>query len=191
MIRLAYVLTGDQHAAEDLLQTALAKTTAHWRRIRDNPEAYVRRVMYHEQVGRWRSPRWGRERVLEAPPDHGEADRTSEVETRITLAKALRVLPARKRAVLVLRYYEDLPESEVAKIMGCPVGTVRSQTHQAVARLREHPRAVAAGTRMHAQGRTRAQHGREPADPRARGDRRLPGAGGVPGQGRRHCPGGQ
>ncbi|MCA2227804.1 SigE family RNA polymerase sigma factor [Nonomuraea aurantiaca] len=137
LIRLAYVLTNDQHAAEDLLQTALAKTATRWRRIRDNPEAYVRRVMYHEQVGRWRSPRWGRERVLEAPPDHGVADRTSEVETRITLAKALRVLPARKRAVLVLRYYEDLPESEVAKIMGCSVGTVRSQTHQAVARLRK------------------------------------------------------
>ncbi|WP_433515409.1 SigE family RNA polymerase sigma factor [Nonomuraea sp. CA-143628] len=137
LIRLAYVLTNDQHAAEDLLQTALAKTAAHWRRIRDNPEAYVRRVMYHEQVGRWRSPRWGRERVLEAPPDHGVADHTSEVETRITLAKALRVLPARKRAVLVLRYYEDLSESEVAKVMGCSVGTVRSQTHQAVARLRK------------------------------------------------------
>ncbi|SEF88809.1 RNA polymerase sigma-70 factor, sigma-E family [Nonomuraea solani] len=136
LIRLAYVLTNDQHAAEDLLQTALAKTAAHWRRIRENPEAYVRRVMYHEQVGRWRSPRWGRERVLQEPPDRGVADRTGEIETRVTLAEALRALPVRKRAVLVLRYYEDLPESEVAKIMGCSVGTVRSQTHEAVARLR-------------------------------------------------------
>ncbi|MGN9841061.1 SigE family RNA polymerase sigma factor [Nonomuraea sp. H19] len=137
LIRLAYVLTNDQHAAEDLLQTALAKTAGHWRRIRDNPEAYVRRVMYHEQVGRWRSPRWDRERVVQTPPDRAADDRTREVDTRITLAQALRVLPARKRAVLVLRYYEDLSESEVAKIMGCSVGTVRSQTHQAVARLRE------------------------------------------------------
>ncbi|AQZ67451.1 RNA polymerase ECF-subfamily sigma factor [[Actinomadura] parvosata subsp. kistnae] len=137
LIRLAYVLTNDQHAAEDLLQTALAKAAGHWRRIRGNPEAYMRRVMYHEQVGRWRSPRWGRERVLEALPDRGVEDRTSEVDTRVTLAEALRMLPARKRAVLVLRYYEDLSESEVAKIMGCSVGTVRSQTHQAVARLRE------------------------------------------------------
>ncbi|WP_431931978.1 SigE family RNA polymerase sigma factor [Nonomuraea jabiensis] len=137
LIRLAYVLTNDQHAAEDLLQTALAKTAGHWRRIRDNPEAYVRRVMYHEQVGRWRSPRWGRERVVQAPPDRATGDRTGEVDTRLTLDQALRALPARKRAVLVLRYYEDLPESEVAKIMGCSVGTVRSQTHQAVARLRE------------------------------------------------------
>lgn len=137
LIRLAYVLTSDQHAAEDLLQTALAKTARHWRRIRDSPEAYVRRVMYHEQVGRWRSPRWGRERVIQTPPDRPVNDRTSEIETRITLSEALRTLPARKRAVLVLRYYEDLPESEVATIMGCSVGTVRSQTHQAVARLRE------------------------------------------------------
>ncbi|MEV0614971.1 SigE family RNA polymerase sigma factor [Nonomuraea sp. NPDC050404] len=136
LIRLAYVLTGDQHSAEDLLQTALAKTAGHWRRIRDSPEAYVRRVMYHEQVGRWRSARWGRERVLRTPPDQGVDDRTSEVETRVTLAEALRVLPARKRAVLVLRYYEDLSESEVARIMGCSVGTVRSQTHQAITRLR-------------------------------------------------------
>ncbi|GAA2365699.1 SigE family RNA polymerase sigma factor [Nonomuraea africana] len=137
LIRLAYVLTNDQHAAEDLLQTALMKTAGHWRRIRGNPEAYVRKVMYHEQVGRWRSPRWGRERVVPAPPEQPVEDRTHEVENRLTLQQALRALPVRKRAVLVLRYYEDLPESEVAKIMGCSVGTVRSQTHQAVARLRE------------------------------------------------------
>ncbi|WP_031171922.1 SigE family RNA polymerase sigma factor [Streptosporangium roseum] len=137
LIRLAYVLTNDQHAAEDLLQTALMKTAGHWRKIRGNPEAYVRRVMYHEQVGRWRSPRWGRERVVQAPPEQAVADRTGEVETRLTLQQALCTLPVRKRAVLVLRYYEDLSESEVAKIMGCSVGTVRSQTHQAVVRLRE------------------------------------------------------
>ncbi|MER6579483.1 SigE family RNA polymerase sigma factor [Nonomuraea sp. NPDC001023] len=137
LIRLAYLLTGDQHAAEDLLQTALARTAGHWRRIRDSPEAYVRKVMYHEQVGRWRSPRWSRERLVLEPPERAADDRTDEVETRLTLAKALRVLPARKRAVLVLRYYEDLPESEVAAIMGCSVGTVRSQTHQAIVRLRE------------------------------------------------------
>ncbi|WP_329091770.1 MULTISPECIES: SigE family RNA polymerase sigma factor [unclassified Streptosporangium] len=137
LIRLAYVLTNDQHAAEDLLQTALMKTTGHWRRIRGNPEAYVRRVMYHEQVGRWRSPRWGRERVVRTPPDQAVGDRVGEIENRLTLQQALRALPVRKRAVLVLRYYEDLSESEVAKIMGCSVGTVRSQTHQAIVRLRE------------------------------------------------------
>ncbi|MFB4271442.1 SigE family RNA polymerase sigma factor [Nonomuraea sp. GTA35] len=137
LIRFAYLLTSDQHAAEDLLQTALAKTAGRWRRIRDNPEAYVRQVMYHEQVGRWRSPRWSGERLVLTPPDRAADDRTHEIETRITLAQALRLLPTRKRAVLVLRYYEDLSESEVAKIMGCSIGTVRSQTHQAIARLRE------------------------------------------------------
>ncbi|QFY10254.1 SigE family RNA polymerase sigma factor [Nonomuraea phyllanthi] len=137
LIRLAYVLTNDQHAAEDLLQSALAKTAGRWRRIRGNPEMYVRRVMYHEQVDRWRSPGWGRERVMDAVPERASGDRTAEVDNRITLDQALRALPVRKRAVLVLRYYEDLPESEVAKIMGCSVGTVRSQTHQAIARLRE------------------------------------------------------
>ncbi|GLX05820.1 SigE family RNA polymerase sigma factor [Microbispora sp. NBRC 16548] len=137
LIRLAYVLTGDQHAAEDLLQAALTKTVSHWPRIRDSPEAYVRRVMYHEQVGRWRSPRWGRERTTDTPPDQAVGDRTADADTRLTLQRALRALPPRKRAVLVLRYYEDLPESEVAKIMNCSVGTVRSQTHHAIARLRE------------------------------------------------------
>ncbi|HUR06262.1 MAG TPA: sigma factor [Nonomuraea sp.] len=77
LIRLAYVLTGDQHAAEDLLQSALARTADRWRSIRGDPEAYVRRVMYHEQVGRWRSPRWGRERVVEAPPERIASDDTA------------------------------------------------------------------------------------------------------------------
>lgn len=137
LIRLAYVLTGDQHAAEDLLQTALAKTAGRWRKIRSAPEAYVRRVMYHEQVSRWRSPRWGREHTAATLPDRPETERPDEIETRVTMQQALLALPARKRAVLVLRYYEDLSESEVAKIMGCSIGTVRSQTHQAVTRLRE------------------------------------------------------
>ena len=137
LIRLAFVLTNDQHAAEDLLQIALTKTVRHWRRIRGNPEAYVRRVMYHEQVGRWRSRRWGRESVVQMVPEQAVDDRTREVAMRITLAGALRALPPRKRVVLVLRYYEDLSESEVATIMGCSVGTVRSQTHQAIVRLRE------------------------------------------------------
>lgn len=104
LIRLAYVLTGDQHSAEDLLQTALTKTAARWSRIRTNPEAYVRRVMYHEQVGRWRSPWWGRENVVESPPERHSADATAQVDERLALEAAMRALPARKRAVLVLRF---------------------------------------------------------------------------------------
>ncbi|MEU8117930.1 SigE family RNA polymerase sigma factor [Spirillospora sp. NPDC049024] len=133
LIRTAYVLTGDQHAAEDLLQNALAKTAARWRHVRDNPEGYVRRAMYNEQATRWR--RRGREAVVAEPPDLPSSG--PDVDLRVTLERALLSLPPRKRAVLVLRYYEDLPEREVAEIMGCSVGTVRSQTHRAIARLRE------------------------------------------------------
>ncbi|QKG25234.1 SigE family RNA polymerase sigma factor [Actinomadura verrucosospora] len=135
LIRTAYVLTGDQHAAEDLLQTALTKTAARWRHVGANPEGYVRRAMYHEQVNRWR--RRGREAAVAVVPDRPVGDRAGEVDLRLALEKALLVLPPRKRAVLVLRYFEDLPEGEVAEILGCSVGTVRSQTHRAIARLRE------------------------------------------------------
>ncbi|KAB2352268.1 SigE family RNA polymerase sigma factor [Actinomadura rudentiformis] len=135
LIRSAYVLTGDQHAAEDLLQTVLAKTAARWRHIRENPEAYVRRAMYNEQVSRWR--RRGREATVEKPPERAGRDLTGDVDLRLSLREALLALPPRKRAVLVLRYFEDLPESQVADILGCSVGTVRSQAHRALARLRE------------------------------------------------------
>lgn len=133
LIRTAYVLAGDQHSAEDLLQTALAKTAAKWRTIRDSPEAYVRKAMYHEQVSKWR--KYGREHPSETLPEFAHPG--PDVDLRLALEQALLALPPRRRAVLVLRYYEDLPESEVAAIMGCSVGTVRSQAHRALARLRE------------------------------------------------------
>jgi RNA polymerase sigma-70 factor (sigma-E family) len=133
LIRTAYVLTGDQHAAEDLLQNALARTAARWRSVREDPEAYVRRAMYNEQVSRWRRPR--REYATGTLPD-GE-HRDGDVDLRLSLERALFALPPRKRAVLVLRYFEDLSETETASIMGCSVGTVRSQAHRALARLRE------------------------------------------------------
>lgn len=135
LMRLAYVLTGDQHAAEDLLQSALTKTVLRWRHVRDDPESYVRRVMYNEQVNRWRRRR--RESAVAAVPEKVTADRFGEVDLRLSLERALLALPARKRAVLVLRYFEDLPETQIAEILGCSVGTVRSQTHRAIARLRE------------------------------------------------------
>jgi RNA polymerase sigma-70 factor (sigma-E family) len=135
LMRTAYVLTGDQHAAEDLLQTALTKTAARWRHVVDSPEAYVRKVMYHEQVNRWK--RRGRESALPSSWERAEHDRSGEVDLRLSLQQALLALPPRKRAVLVLRYFEDLPETQVAEILGCSVGTVRSQTHRAIARLRE------------------------------------------------------
>jgi RNA polymerase sigma-70 factor (sigma-E family) len=135
LMRLAYVLAGDQHGAEDLLQSALARTAARWRHVRESPEAYVRRAMYNEQVNRWKRRR--RESAVAVVPETGVGDRSDEVDLRLALDRALLALPPRKRAVLVLRYFEDLPEAQVAEILGCSVGTVRSQSYKAIARLRE------------------------------------------------------
>jgi len=136
LIRLAYVLTGDQHAAEDLLQSALIKAAAHWRRIHGAPEPYVRRIMYREQVSTWRSRARRPETAMAQVPEAAAQAPATSLETRLALQDALRALPAGKRAVLVLRYLEDLPESQVAEILGCSVGTVRSQAHKAIAQLR-------------------------------------------------------
>jgi RNA polymerase sigma-70 factor (sigma-E family) len=133
---LAYLLTGgDQHAAEDLLQIALTRTADRWSRV-DDPEAYVRRIMYHQQVDWWRLARRRRETSVATLPEVAGEDRTRAVDLRLALRQALARLTARQRAVLVLRYFEDLPEAEVAQIMGCSVGTVRSTAHRSLARLR-------------------------------------------------------
>jgi RNA polymerase sigma-70 factor (sigma-E family) len=119
LIRLAYVLTSDQGAAEDLLQSALIKAAAHWGRIRTSPEGYVRRIMYREQVGRWRNRARRPETVMAQVPDQAAADPAVSLEARLTLQDALRTLPPGKRAVLALRYLEDLSESQVAEMLGC------------------------------------------------------------------------
>jgi RNA polymerase sigma-70 factor (sigma-E family) len=136
LIRLAYVLTGDQHSAEDLLQNTLIKAAAHWGRIHSAPEAYVRRIMYREQVSWLRRRARRPETAMAQVPEPPAGEQPVSVEARLTLQDALRALPPRRRAVLVLRYLEDLPESQVADILGCSVGTVRSQTHKAVTQLR-------------------------------------------------------
>ena len=136
LIRVAYLLAGDQHAAEDLLQTALTKTAAHWGRIHTAPEAYVRQVMYREQVSSWRRRARRGEATMADVPDRAAAAPDISAETRLSLQQALRALPPGKRAVLVLRYFEDLPEAQVASILGCSVGTVRSQTYKALTQLK-------------------------------------------------------
>jgi RNA polymerase sigma-70 factor (sigma-E family) len=136
LLRLAYVLTADQHAAEDLLQSALTKAAARWGRIRSTPEGYVRQIMYREQVSWWRR-RARRPVTVPVPvPDRPAQDPMVMVEARLALREALLALPPGKRAMLVLRYLEDLSETQVADILGCSVGTVRSQTHKAIAQLR-------------------------------------------------------
>jgi RNA polymerase sigma-70 factor (sigma-E family) len=150
LIRLAYVLTGDQHSAEDLLQNALIKAAAHWGRIHTAPEAYVRRIMYREQVSWLRRRSRRPETAMAQVPERPAGDQAVNVETRLTLQDAVRALPPRRRAVLVLRYLEDLPESQVAEILGCSVGTVRSQTHKAVTQLRSAlPSLGPASTEVH------------------------------------------
>jgi RNA polymerase sigma-70 factor (sigma-E family) len=136
LIRLAYVLSGNQHAAEDLLQSALTRAAAHWGRIHTAPEAYVRQIMYREQVSWWRRRSRRPETTMAEVPDRPAERDTTGPEDRLALQDALRALPAGKRAVLVLRYLEDLPEAQVAEILGCSVGTVRSQTHKAIAQLK-------------------------------------------------------
>ncbi len=140
LLRTAYVLTGgDVHEAQDLLQTALAATARQWPRIvrRDHPDAYVRRALARHQANRWRSRARRPETLTATPPDrvHG-ADEHARVELRQGLLAALRSLPPRQRAVVVLRYYEDRPEAEVAELLRISVGTVRSQTAKALVKLR-------------------------------------------------------
>lgn len=133
--RSAYALTGDLDLAEDLVQSALVKLVRRWHKV-DSPEAYVRRTIYHDQASRWRRRKIVREDTVAVPPDRVVGDGAGRVDDRLDLRRALLRLTVRQRAVLVLRFYEDLPEREVAEIMGCSVGTVRSQTARALARVR-------------------------------------------------------
>ncbi|KUN79794.1 RNA polymerase subunit sigma-24 [Streptomyces bungoensis] len=141
LLHTAYLLTGDWEQGRDLLQTALASTARRWSRLRDReqPEIYVRRALYHAQVDRFRLLSWGRETVTDTLPDQPSgqvADWADTVVQRQDIMAALRRLPKRQRAVIVLRYFEDRPDNEIAAILGVAQGTVRSQTHKALTSLR-------------------------------------------------------
>jgi RNA polymerase sigma-70 factor (sigma-E family) len=137
LLRAAFVLTGDQELAEDLVQAALARTHLAWQRLNEegNAEAYARRVMYHLQVDWWR-----RKRVVESLtgtlPEPRAADHTEQIDTRLAVQRALQRLTAKQRAVVTLRYFEDLSELDTAAVLGCTVGTVKSQHSKALAKLR-------------------------------------------------------
>ena len=134
--RTAYLLTGDRHLAEDLLQEALSRVASRWERVvaGGDPEPYVRRVLFTCAADGWRRKR-PRE-VLGEPPDAGGADHAGETDRRLVLRDALARLTRRQRAVLVLRFYEDRTEVATAELLGCSVSTVKSQTRDALARLR-------------------------------------------------------
>ncbi|WP_241778907.1 SigE family RNA polymerase sigma factor [Streptomyces sp. AcH 505] len=132
--RAAYLLCGDWHLAEDLTQTALAKLYAVWRSARmDSPDGYARRVLYRTFVDETRRRRW-----WERPSAdwYDVAAPSKDPDLRLTLLDALRQLPARSRAVLVLRFWEDQSVEETAAALGCSAGTVKSQTSRGLAALR-------------------------------------------------------
>lgn len=141
LLRTAFLITGDAHAAEDLLQSALLRTMRHWSRVRDRGslEAFVRQVMVNERRG-WFRRRASGEVVVRDPAglalSPAAPDGSSRVDDVDELRRALATLTHRQRVTVVLRYFDDLPEQEVAHIMGCSVGTVKSQTNKALARLR-------------------------------------------------------
>jgi RNA polymerase sigma-70 factor (sigma-E family) len=140
--RTAWLLTGDWGLAEDLVQTALARSWPHWERIRrrDNPEVYVRRVMVNTWAS-WNRRRWRGEQASEAVRDSpAPGDMAAEVAVRMAVRNALGSLTIRQRTVLVLRVFDDLPEAQVAKILNCSVGNVKSTAARALAKLRDDPR---------------------------------------------------
>jgi RNA polymerase sigma-70 factor (sigma-E family) len=135
--RAAFLLTGDRHLAEDLVQQALIQVASRWEKISagGDPDPYVRRVLYTQHVSWWRRRRLV-DRPHADPPDVVVADRASDTDTELTVRQALRRLTPKQRAVLVLRYFEDLTEAQTAEVLGLSVGTVKSNTRDALARLR-------------------------------------------------------
>ncbi|WP_432478129.1 SigE family RNA polymerase sigma factor [Nocardioides sp. GXQ0305] len=152
LLRTAYLLTRDHGLAEDLLQTALTKAYLAWSRIDGDPEPYVRKVIVNTYASWWRR-KWNGEQPTDELPDAGSAvhwhdDRAGESGD---LWDALGRLPRRQRAVVVLRYFEDLTEAQTADLLGISAGTVKSQTSKALAKLRIDPSLVdAEGGQTHA-----------------------------------------
>ncbi|GHE25184.1 RNA polymerase subunit sigma-24 [Kitasatospora indigofera] len=139
LLHLARLLTGgDRHRAEDLLQEALVKLWFAWPRVAEQaPEAYVRKVLARAAARSARRRWWGEQPVGRLPDPPGAADEAAAADERTMLEALLALLPARQRAAVVLRYYQDLPEGQVAEVLGCPLGTARSLTARGVARLRQ------------------------------------------------------
>ncbi len=140
LLRTATLLTGDRHAAEDLVQETLVRAAQHWARVDPaTADAYVRRILYTRSVDAWRWRRHQPDPVDDAAhPENTDrlAEHADAVDARLTLADALRRLTPRQRAVLVARFYEDRTEVDAARVLGCSVSTVKSQTRHAVERLR-------------------------------------------------------
>lgn len=135
--RAASLMCGDPHLADDIVQETLAKCFVHWRRVRsaDNPEAYAQKIMVNELRRHWRKQR-------RVPPqddldnvDPSSPDTTGRATDRLALRQALQTLPPRQRETIVLRYLEGLSEQQTARVLGCSIGTVKSQTARALRTL--------------------------------------------------------
>jgi RNA polymerase sigma-70 factor (sigma-E family) len=137
LLRVAYLVCGDLNLAEDLLQTTLTRTYLAWRRLDglDSIEAYARRVLLNTTTSWWRR-RWRAERPTEFLPERPVSDPTDRLVERDSIWVLLSTLPARQRAVIVLRYYEDLSEADIARELGVSVGTVKSHAARGLATLR-------------------------------------------------------
>jgi RNA polymerase sigma-70 factor (sigma-E family) len=135
--RTAYLICGDWHRADDAVQNVLVKLYVHWERIgrTERLDAYVRTMLIRATLDHRRRFWWQREISTGAPPDIVTAQST-QVEDRIVLVDALAAMPPRQRAVVVLRYWEDLDVTETATVLGCSEGTVKSQSARGLARLR-------------------------------------------------------
>jgi len=135
LLRTAVLLCGDHHRAEDLVQDALTKVAVRWARLRDgNPDAYARQVIVRTNISWWRRRR--HEVVLDVRDGQVSSGPGPEVDRRMLLDHALAQLTPRQRATVVLRFYDDLSERDTAEALGVSIGTVKSQTHVALARLR-------------------------------------------------------
>jgi RNA polymerase sigma-70 factor (sigma-E family) len=141
LFRTALLLAGqDRAAAEDLLQLALERAYRHWTRVcrTGEPERYVHRILANASNDRWRRAARRRERLLHpGDADPLAPDQSDAVVERDFVMRALATLPPRQRTVLVLRYFNDMPEAEIADVLGCSVGTVKSQVSRGLARLRD------------------------------------------------------
>jgi RNA polymerase sigma-70 factor (sigma-E family) len=135
LMRTAVLLVGDRAGAEDLVQEMYERIYVHWRRIHSAPDAYARKTLANLAANRWRSK--GRKpEVALADYDRPTPDGAEDHAVRDQLITALQELPPRQRAVIVLRYYEDLTEAQTAEALGCSLGTVKSQASRALDRLR-------------------------------------------------------
>lgn len=145
LLRTAYLLTGDQHTAEDLVQTALAKLYLSWDKVqrRELIDGYVRRILVNENNSLWRRSWKRREVTTEYLPDSPAPTQEADDGQGDALWEFVQTLPKKQRAAIVLRYYEELSEAETAAILGVSVGTVKSQTSRALATMRakvaDHP----------------------------------------------------